>query len=202
MTLREALDNAYKVAANIADSPEEQEEVRAVFKTLFVSAKESSKKGVRLPVIDPLGIFTKLSKGRDVELFDPLISKKAEKGDRLCDQLDDGEMRDFARTVCGEDGYDKCVDEIYQYAVARKEGESDDPEFNRAIVRTLKHYGIVPKGDYAIMLKMRSPCMVEEILEMCSYDPECLDKFQKLAEAIDDPFAFQKELKKIQELLP
>jgi hypothetical protein len=139
-----------------------------------------------------------------VELFDPLLQKsvKSEKsGDRLCDKLDDEEMNDFAHTVCGDGASDRCVDEVYQFAIERKEGELDDQEFNRSVTRTLKHYGVVPKGDYAIMLKMRSPCMVEEILSICNYDPECLDKFQKLAEAIDDPFMFQKELSKLQEMV-
>ena len=200
-TLREGLDNAYKTAAGLAKTDAEREEVRTVFRDLFKTAKQASKKGVRLPVPDPLGILTDMSKGGEIELFDPLFHKPAKSGDRLCDQLDDTEMTDFARTVCGEHTSENCIRAVYGYASGRKEGELDDEEFNKAVNRTLKQYGVVPKGDYAIMLKMRSPCMVEEILEMCGYDPECLDKFQKLAEAIDDPFMFQKELTQMQEML-
>ena len=195
-SLREDLNTAYRTASRLAKTDEEREEVRAVFRGLFTSAKQASKKGARLPVPDPLGILTDISKGSEVELFDPLFGHKPKSGDRLCDQLDDAEMLDFARIVCGEVS-ENCVRDVSGYASKRKNGEIDDQEFNRAVNRTLKRYGIVPKGDYAIMLKMRSPCMVDEILKICNYDPECLDKFQKLAEAIDDPFAFRRELVKL-----
>jgi len=197
-SLREYLNTAYRTASGLAKTDEEREEVRTVFRELFISAKQASKKGARLPVPDPFGILTDISKGSEIELFDPIFGNKpAKNGDRLCDQLDDDEMLDFARIVCGEHTSENCIRDVYGHAAMRKGGEIDDREFNRAVNRTLKRYGIVPKGDYAIMLKMRSPCMVDEILKICNYDPECLDKFQKLAEAIDDPFAFRRELANI-----
>lgn len=198
-SLREDLDTAYKTAYQLARTDAERENVRSVFRNLFVSAK---KRKIRIPVPDPLGILAKVSQGSPVEIFDPIREdrKPAARGERLCDQLDDDEMIDFSRTVCGDKVSDRCVKEVYRLAVERKDGESDDAGFNRSMIRTLKHYGVVPSGDYAIMLKMRSPCMVEEILKICNYDPECLDRFQRLAEALDDPFAFQRELEKMKEM--
>ena len=198
-SLREDLDTAYKAAYELAHTDAEREKVRSVFRNLFVSAK---KKKIRIPAPDPLGILAKVSQGTPVEIFDPIREdrKPEARGERLCDQLDDDEMTDFARTVCGDRASDRCVMEVHRLAIERKDGKSDDAGFNRSMIRTLKHYGIVAAGDYATMLKMRSPCMVEEILKICNYDPECLDRFQKLAEVLDDPFAFQRELNKMKEM--
>ncbi len=198
-SLREDLETAYKAAYELARTDTERESVRSVFRNLFVSAK---KKRIRIPAPDPLGILAKVSHGTPVEIFDPIrVDRKPEaRGERLCDQLDDDEMTDFARTVCGDRASDRCIREIHKLAIERKDGKSDDAGFNRSMIRTLKHYGVVPTGDYATMLKMRSPCMVEEILKICNYDPECLDRFQKLAEVLDDPFAFQRKLDEMKEL--
>ena len=198
-SLREDLDTAYKTAYQLAKTDTEREKVRSVFRNLFVSAK---KKKIRIPAPDPLGILSKVSQGTPVEIFDPILEdKKPEaRGERLCDQLDDDEMTEFARAVCGDRVSDRCINEVHRLAIERKDGKSDDAGFNRSMIRTLKHYGVVPTGDYATMLKMRSPCMVEEILKICNYDPECLDRFQRLAEVIDDPFAFQRELEKMKEM--
>ena len=198
-SLREDLDTAYKTAYGIAQTDKEREKVRSVFRNLFVSAK---KKKIRIPAPDPLGILAKVSQGTPVEIFDPIREdrKPEVRRERLCDQLDDDEMIDFARTVCGDEVSERCIEEVHRFAIERKDGESDDAGFNRSMIRTLKHYGVMPTGDYATMLKMRSPCMVEEILKICNYDPECLDRFQKLAEALDDPFAFQRELDKMKEM--
>ena len=206
MSLRDDLDNAYQAAHKLARTPEERETLRSVFRQLFVSAKRQKSRAVKLPVPDPLGILTDLSEHGPVRLYDPLRERESKPelrpaGERLCDQLDDDEMLDFARTVCEDDIAESCIKEVYEWAVKRKEGELDDNEFNRAVTRTLKHHGTVPKGDYATMLKMRSPCMVDEILKICNYDPECLERFQKLAEVLDDPFAFRRELEKLQEVI-
>ena len=207
MSLRDDLNNAYQAAHKLARTPEERETLRSVFRHLFVSAKRQKSKAVKLPVPDPFGILTDLSEEGPVRFYDPLRERESKPElkparERLCDQLDDDEMIDFARTVCEDDIAESCIKEVYEYAVKRKDGDIDDREFNRAVTRTLKHHGTVPKGDYAIMLKMRSPCMVDEILKICNYDPECLDRFQKLAEALDDPLAFRRELEKLQEMIP
>jgi len=207
MTLREDLDAAYQESYGLADTKEEREKIRRAFRRLFKSAKRQKSRDVRLPVPDPLGILTDLSERGPVRLYDPLRERESKPkpkpaGEKLCDQLDDDEMLDFARTVCEDGTSEHCIEQVYEWAVKRKNGDTDDKEFNRAVTRTLKHYGIIPKGDYATMLKMRSPCMVEEILKICNYDPECLDRFQKLAESLDDPFAFQREMKKLQEVIP
>ncbi len=204
-SLRDDLDAAYQTAHSLAKTRSEQEKLRKVFKRLFVAAAETKKRtGIRIPIPDPLGILADASKDDPVQLFDPLFgSKKHEKtGEKLCDKLDDEEMRDFANVVCEEGASELCIKQVYEYAVSRKEGEIDDEGLNRSVARTLKHYGVVPKGDYATMLKMRSPCMVDEILKICDYDPECLDKFQKLAESLDDPFAFRRELEKLNKVIP
>ncbi len=198
-SLREDLETAYKTAYKLARTDTERESVRSVFRNLFVSAKN---KRIRIPAPDPLGILAKVSQGTPVEIFDPMREdrKPEARGGRLCDKLDDDEMTDFARTVCGDNVSDRCIREVHRLAIERKDGKSDDAGFNRGMIRTLKHYGIVPSGDYATMLKMRSPCMVEEVLKICNYDPECLDRFQKLAEVLDDPFAFQRELDNMKEM--
>jgi hypothetical protein len=177
-SLREDLETAYKTAYELARTDTEREKVRSVFRDLFVSAK---KKRIRIPAPDPFGILAKVSQGTPVEIFDPIRKdrKPEARGERLCDKLDDDEMTDFARTVCGDRASDRCIREVHRLAIERKDGKSDDAGFNRGMIRTLKHYGVVPTGDYATMLKMRSPCMVEEILKICNYDPECLDRFQK-----------------------
>lgn len=207
MSLRDDLDRAYQAAHKLARTPEEREMLRSVFRQLFVSAKHQKSRDVRLPVPDPLGILSDLSEHGPVHLYDPLRERESKPeltpaGKPLCDQLDDDEMLDFARTVCEDDNAKNCIKEVYEYAVQRKNGDTNDKQFNKAVTRTLKHHGTVPKGDYATMLKMRSPCMVEEILQICNYDPECLDRFQQLAESLDDPFAFRKELEKLQEVIP
>ncbi len=207
MSLRDDLDRAYQAAYQLARTPEERETLRSVFRQLFVSAKRQKSRTVKLPVPDPFGILTDLSEHGPVQLYDPMRERESKpelhrERERLCDKLDDDEMIDFAKTVCEDETAESCIKEVYGYAVQRKDGEIDDKEFNRAVTRTLKHHGTVPKGDYATMLKMRSPCMVDEILEICNYDPECLDRFQKLAESIDDPFAFRRELEKLHEVIP
>lgn len=205
-SLREDLDTAYQTAHSLAKTRQEREKLRKDFKRLFAAAAETKKRtGIRIPIPDPLGILTDASKDEPVQLFDPLFSRKKESkktGEKLCDKLDDEEMLDFANVVCEEGTSEHCITQVYEYAVSRKEGEIDDEGFNRSVTRTLKHYGVVPKGDYATMLKMRSPCMVDEILKLCNYDPECLDKFQKLAESLDDPFAFRRELEKLEKVIP
>ncbi len=207
MSLRDDLDKAYQAAHQLARTPEERETVRSVFRKLFVAAKRQKSRSVKLPVPDPLGILSDLSEHGPVRLYDPLRERESKPElkparEPLCSQLDDDEMLDFAKTVCEDDIAENCIKEVHEWAVKRKDGEIDDKEFNRAVTRTLKHHGTVPKGDYATMLKMRSPCMVEEILKICNYDPECLDRYQKLAEALDDPFAFRREMKKLQEVIP
>lgn len=207
MSLRDDLDRAYKAAHRLARTPEERETLRSVFRQLFVSARHQKSHDVKLPVPDPLGILSDLSEHGPIRLYDPLHERESKPkhkpaGERLCDQLDDDEMIDFAKTVCEDETSGSCIKEVYEYAVQRKDGEINDKEFNRAVTRTLKHHGTVPKGDYATMLKMRSPCMVDEIIKICNYDPECLDRFQKLAESLDDPFAFRRELEKLQEVIP
>ncbi len=204
-SLREDLDAAYKAAYSLADTHEEREAIRSTFRKLFASAKQSRRSGVRIPVPDPLGILTDTTKGSPIELYDPMKDReqpKKPKGEWLCDKLDDDEITDFARIVCGDDPADNCVEAVYGYSLQRKDGEINDAELNRSITRTLKHHGIVPTGDYATMLKMRSPCMVDEIMKICNYDPECLDRYQILAETLDDPFAFRREMKNLQEVLP
>ena len=207
MSLRDDLDRAYKTATALAQTPEERESLRAVFRKLFVAAKRKKTHDVKLPVPDPLGILSDISKHGPIQLYDPLRERESKPepkpaGAKLCDQLDDDEMLDFARTVCEDDTAENCIKEVYEFAVRRKDGDIGDKAFNKAVTRTLKHHGTVPKGDYAIMLKMRSPCMVDEILKICNYDPECLDRYQKLAEALDDPFAFRRELEKLQGVIP
>lgn len=205
-SFREDLDRAYQAAYKTARTPEERETIRAVFKRLFVSAKQRKSRDVKLPVIDPLGILTNLSEHGPVQLYDPLRERESKPElkparERLCDQLDDDEMTEFANIVCEDVTSERCIQQVYEMAVKRKEGETNDKEFNQAVTRTLKHYGVVPKGDYATMLKMRSPCMVDEILKICNYDPECLDRYQKLAEALDDPFEFRRAMEKLKEAI-
>lgn len=204
MSLREDLDTAYQAAYSLADTQEKREAIRSAFRNLFTAAKQSRRGGARIPVPDPLGILTDTTRGSPIELYDPIRDrdKPKKKGERLCDKLDDAELTDFARIVCGDNPDDNCVKAVYGYSLQRKDGEIDDAELNRSITRILKRHGIIPTGDYATMLKMRSPCMVEEILQICKYDPECLDRFQKLAESLDDPFAFRREMKKLQEVIP
>ena len=204
MTLRDDLDTAYQAAYSLADTQEERETIRSTFRKLFTSAKQSKRGGVRIPIPDPLGILTDTTRGSPIELYDPMKDrgKPKKKGERLCDKLDDDEITDFARIVCGDNPADNCVEAVYGYSLQRKDGDIDDDELNRSITRILKRHGIIPTGDYATMLKMRSPCMVDEILQICNYDPECLDRFQKLAESLDDPFAFRREMNKLQEVIP
>lgn len=204
MTLRDDLDTAYQAAYSLADTQEERETIRSTFRKLFTSAKQSKRGGVRIPIPDPLGILTDTTRGSPIELYDPMKDrgKPKKKGERLCDKLDDDEITDFARIVCGDNPADNCVEAVYGYSLQRKDGDIDDDELNRSITRILKRHGIIPTGDYATMLKMRSPCMVDEILQICNYDPECLDRFQKLAESLDDPFAFRREMTKLQEVIP
>lgn len=206
---RSKLQDAYKAAVDLAETPEERKEVRDRFRDLFkavVDDRRAEKKvdedmgGIRIPLPDPFGMLTGISRGKIIEVFDPLremvfpaeeeqvrggVTKRS-----LCKDLDQEELAEY---YCeGSDDVLGCIDAVIYVLDAYNHGQIEtDEEFNRTMRATLLDFGIDKNINFKRNIEIRSPCFATEVEKICGADIECMETIEKMVESIDDPDRFK-----------
>lgn len=206
---RSKLHDAYKTAADLAETPEERKEVRKKFRDLFVAVADDSRDRkrvkntscIRIPLPDPLGVLTDISRGNMIRVFDPLremisLPDEGEPGlgdggekRTLCKDMD---FEELAENYCGSsDDTLGCMDAISGVLTEYDAGKISDNEFNLLMRDTLLEFGIDKNINFKRNIEIRSPCFATEVERICGSDIECMETIEKMVKAVDDPDQFR-----------